>query len=476
MLIIKNRRMKKIAYSIILFLVFVSLNGKTQTEKWSLTKCLNYAYENNIQIKQNTLNNEINRLEINRLKANRIPSLNAGDNQSFNWNKNSDDNFYNTNTFSINSSIVLFNGFQNNNSLKQSELNYKAGEYAIEETKNSISLSIANSYLEILFYTDQVKIAKNQLESTQEQLQNTKNRVDAGILPISNYLQLEAQQYSEELTLTNTENQLRISKLNLMQMMEIPVSDKFEIEIPDKLQLSDYSNMNQSIELIYETALNVRPEIQSSLLNSKSAEYDIKIAKGSQLPKLTLNAGIGTQYSSLASQMSYGAIESTTIGYLQSNPSELVLSNQPSVYYNDYPFFDQYNDNLYESVSLNLSIPIFNQYQAKTSIEKSKINLKYAKLDLINTQNTLRKNIEQSFTDLLAAQKEYEANQKLLIAYEKTYSDASKKFNAGMINSIDFLIEKTNLINAENNLLQSKYKLVFKNMILDHYQGKPITF
>lgn len=466
--------MKSIKYPFILILVFISFFAKAQTEKWTLTKCLNYAYENNIQVKQNKLNNEINSLEISRLKANRIPTLNVGDNQSFNWSKNSNDNFYNTNTFSINSSIVLFNGFQNTNSIKQSELNYKAGEYAIEETKNSISLSIANSFLEIVFYSEQIKIAKNQLESTKGQLQNIKNRVDAGTLAISNYLQLEAQLYSEELTLTNTENQLRISKLNLMQLMEIPASDKFEIEIPENVTIKNFPNLNQTIESMYQTALSIRPEIQGAVLNTKSSELDIKIAKASQLPKLTLNAGIGTQFSSLSSQMNYGALETSTIGYLQSNPAELVLSEQPSVYYSDYPFFDQYNDNLYESVSLNLSIPIFNQYQAKTAIEKSKINFKYAELDLVNTQNSLRKNIEQSFTDLLAAQKEYEANQKLLTAYEKSYSDALKKFNAGMINSVDFLIEKTNLINAENSLLQSKYKLIFKNMILDHYQGKQI--
>lgn len=459
-------------YLISIFIaLIITVHINAQSNKWNLNKCIEYAYKNNIQIKQNELTNKINLFEINQLKANRIPSLNASDNQSFNWSNNA----YNTNTFSISSSITLFNGFQNNNSIKQSKLNYKAGEYNIEETKNNISLSIANSYLEIIFYTEQIKISNNQLESTLQQLKNIKKKVDAGMLPISNYLQLEAQMYSEELTVTNTENQLRIAKLNLMQLMEIAINDDFEIEIPDIKIEEQYKNLNQSIQTIYQSALNARPEIQRAILTTQSAELEIKIAKASQLPKLTLNAGIGTQFSSLSEQAKYGDMETTTIGYLQNNPNEYVVSSQPSIYYNDYPFFDQYNDNLYENISFNLSIPIFNHYQTKTSIEKSKIDFYKSELDLINTSNTLRKNIEQAYTDLLASKKEYDANIKQLESYQRSYDDASRKFKAGTINSVDFLIEKTNLINAENSLLQTKFNLIFKNIILDYYQGNPIT-
>ena len=462
-------------YTLLIILIF-SISVNAQSQKWTLNMCIEHAFENNIQIKQNKLLNDLNQLEITQLKANKIPSLNASDNQSFNWggNGNTEDNFHNTNTFSINSSVVLFNGFQNNNSIKQTKLIYNAGQYNIEETKNNISLSIANSYLEIIFYTEQIKISKSQLKSTQEQLKNTKIKVDAGMLPISNYLQLEAQLFSEELTTINTENQLRIVKLNLMQLMEIPASDNFEIEIPALNIEKQYKNLNQSIQSIYLLALDTRPEIQNAILNTQSSELGIKIAKGNQLPILTLNAGIGTQFSSINEQLNYGNAETSTIGYLESNPSELVVTNQPSTYYSNYPFFDQYNDNFYESISLNLSIPIFNNYQTKTSIEKSKINLQNSNLELTNTKNTLRKNIEQSYVDLLSSKKEYDANQKQLESYQKSYDDALNKFNSGMLNSVDFLIEKTNLINAENSLLQSKFKLIFKNIILDYY-GNPIT-
>lgn len=444
---------------------------QAQSTQWTLKKCIEHAIENNIQIKQDQLSNKINKLEIDQLKANRVPSLNVNDNQNFNWNKNS----YNTNTFSINSSITLFNGFQNTNSIKQSQLNYTAGKYAIEETKNNISLSVANAYLEIIFYNEQIKISKNQLEATLQQLKNLKNKVDAGMLPISNYLQLEAQMYSEELTVTNTENQLRITKLNLMQLMEIDINSDFEIEIPEIKIEKQYKNLNQSIQAIYQTALNARPETQNAILNSQSSELGIKIAKAAQLPKLTLSAGIGTQFSSLSEQLKYGNTESVTIGYLQSNPNEYVLQDQASMYYSNYPFFDQYNDNLYENISFSLSVPIFNHYETKTSIEKSKINFYNSELDLINTKNNLRKSIEQAYTDFFAAKKEYDSNIKQLESFQRSYDDASKKFSVGMLNSVDYLIEKTNLINAENSLLQSKFKLIFKNIILDHYQGKQIT-
>jgi len=460
----------KVKY-IILLILLNPIHIQAQFEKWTLYKCIEYANDNNIQIKQNKLSNEINQLEIKQQKANRIPSLNASDNHNFNWGNSS----YNTNTFSINSSVTLFNSFQNNNSIKQAELKYTAGEYNIQATTNDINLSVANAYLEIIFYTEQIKISKNQLESTKQEQINIKNKVDAGMLPISNYLQIEAQMFSEELTITNTENQLRIAKLNLMQLMEIPIHEGFEVEIPNIKLENQYKNLNQSIQAIYQTALDSRPEIQSAIFNTQSSELGIKIAKAAQLPKLSLNASIGTQFSSLSEQISYGDIETTTIGYLQNSPSEDVVSDQPILHSSNYPFFDQYNDNFYENVSLNLSIPIFNNYQAKTSIEQSKINLQSSKLDLINIKNNLRKTIEQAYIDLLAAKKEYDAIIKQLESYQRSYNDASKKFKAGMINSVDFLIEKTNLINAENSLLQTKFKLIFKNMILDHYQGNPIT-
>ncbi len=466
--------MKRLVIYIILFTVY-SCSLSAQTKIWTLNQCVEYALENNIQIKQNKLANELNKIDIKQLKANRIPSVNASDNQSFNWGSNNQDDFYNTNTFSINSSVTLYNGLQNNNSIKQAQLNYKAGEYSVEKTVNSISLSITNAYLEIIFYSEQIKISNNQYESTKQQLLNIKNKVDAGMLPISNYLQIEAQLYSEELTITNTENQLRIAKLNLMQLMELPVNDDFNIDIPELKVEEHYKNLNQSIDNIYQLALNTRPEIQSAILNEQSFELGVKIAKAQQLPKLTLNASIGTQYSSLSEQLNYGDMEPVTVGYLESDPGENVLFDQPSMYYSNYPFFDQYNDNLYESISLNLSIPIFNNYQAKSSIDRSKINHQSSQLEVINTRNNLRKTIEQAYTDLLSAKKEYDANVKQLASYQRSYDDATKKFKAGLLNSVDYLIEKTNLINAENSLLQSKYNLIFKNMIIEHYQGNPLT-
>jgi len=471
--------------SVILFLI-QSIFLNAQDKVWTLEQCINQAYKENIQIKQSQLNNEINELNIEQSKANRIPTLNANAEQSFSWGSSIDpvtsvyqeDKNYTSNNFSLSSGINLFNGFQNTNIIKQNKLNYEAGKYDIEKAKENISISVADAYLQILFAYEQIKNAKNQLKATEKQYSRITELFKAGGKSQYDVFQIKSQLSSEKLTLVNAENQLSIAKVNLMQLMEIPVSDNFDIEKPGFSNIFLQDSVFNTSKGIYEQALKIKPEIRSAEINTTSSEIGIKIANGAKMPNLSLNGGVVTRYSSTKNKVSYQTSSQTyEIGYLQSNPSEIVMGNVDvnTPVYKDYPFNVQIEDNFYQYLNLTLSIPVLNNKQVKTKISKAEINNQITKLEEQNIKNQLRKNIEQIFTDVKSAEKEYEASYEQLKTLKESYKNGEEKYNLGMINPVDFLLEKTKYINAENDLLKSKYNYIFKTKILDFYQGKPIT-
>lgn len=470
---------------ILFFLLLLShLPIKAQSKVWTLKKCIEQALQKNISVTQSQLSNEINKLTLEQSKKNRFPSLNASGNQAYSFGRSIDpfsNQFVNqnirSNNFSLNSGITLFNGLQTTNTINQNELNYEAGNLDIEKVKNDIMLSVATAYLQTLFAYEQQDNARRQLEATILQVERTQKLLDAGSVPESNLFQIKAELASEKLTLVNAENMLTISKLTLLQLMELPIDSSFEIEKP--LFKEPLFETIPSQEEVYNTALGTQPQIKSAALKSNSAMMEIKIAKALQMPRLVLSGSLNTGYSSARNLISYQTQYNTqNIGYLQSNPSEVVSSLVPvtTTLKENYPFAKQFKDNFSQSLGLNLTVPIFNNGQVKTSIEKAKINVMNAQLDEQNTKNQLRKSVEQATTDLNAAIKKYEAVKEQATALELSYRNSEKKYGLGMINAIDFLIEKNNYIQARSDLLQAKYDSIFKMKVLDFYMGKPLTF
>jgi outer membrane protein len=251
---------------------------------------------------------------------------------------------------------------------------------------------------------------------------------------------VKSQLASEKLTLANSESQYSIAKINLMQLMELPVQDNFNISHPD---LSDQLNQNRlpDVKNVYETALAIKPQIKNAAVNKEIAGLDEKIAKASYFPVLSASAGLTTAYSSRATDA----------------------------------YFSQLNNDLSPSAGFSLSIPIFQKKQARTSVDVAKLGYTDAELSEIDTKNQLRKNIEQACLDVTSAQIEYEASLEKYNATKESSALSEEKFNQGIINSVDYLVSKTNLIVAESQFLQSKYNLIFSYKTLDFYMGIPLS-
>lgn len=432
---------------LILILTFsVTISGlliAQQDSVWTLSKCIDHAFSENIQIRRGVISNQRFGLYAEQARAQRLPSLGANINQNFNWSKSSSSaglSGSNGSNYSVSSGMTLFNASRLNNLIKQADLEIAAGEYSLETTKEAISLNILNAYLQVLYAEEQVNNSQKQIESTSAQLNLAAERLDRQLISSSDYAQVKSQLASEKLTLVNSQSQLSITRITLMQLMELPVQENFMIFHPNLLQTLNQSRI-PDVKSVYETALKIKPQIKNALVNKDIAGLDEKIAKSSYFPVLSASAGISSGYSSKASD----------------------------TYYN------QINNGLSPAAGFSLSIPIFQKKQVKTSVEVAKLGYADAELNETDTKNQLRKSIEQACLDITSAQIEFEASLEKFNATSESAVLSEEKFTQGIINSVDYLVSKTNLIVAESQLLQSKYKLIFSYKILDFYMGIPLS-
>jgi outer membrane protein len=423
---------------------------------WSLQNCIDYAIENNIQIKQQSLNNQYQQNLLHQAKSDRLPSLNGqiGNNYNFGRSLTYENTYENVNSTSLSgglgANITLFNGFSLKNTIAQRELDLQASLQDLQKTKDDITLSIAASYLEILFAEELVSVAEANVEITRQQINRTQQLVDAGSLARGALLEIEAQLAREELQLVNSQNQVQLAYLTLYQFLELPIAESFKIEKPALPEIKAYVTMANSFD-VYKNALNVRPEIIASQLRVKSMERQLDIAKGAVLPDLSFGANYYNNYND-----NYMRMNSTT------GIREVI------------PFADQIKNNERYGLGLTLNIPIFNRYQAKNNISNSKLQLMDYQYRLQTTSNMLRKEIEQAYTNALASLNRYISSEKAVKSTEEAFRYTEEKFNVGMVNSVEYNQSKNNLTVAHSEHLQARYEYIFRTKILDFYNGKPI--
>ena len=416
-----------------------------QDSIWTLEKCINYALNKNIQVRKSELSNKQYQVYEEQARAQRFPSANASINQNFNWSKSTATGVNgltgnNGSNVSVNSGVTIFNASKLTNRIKQADLSIESGRYSLETTKESISLSILDAYLQILYAEEQVQNAEKQIVSTKSQLDLAEERFVLKAISQSDYAQVKSQLAGEKLTLANSQSQLLIAKVILEQLMELPLTEDFTIAHPD---LAESLNQNRipDVKSVYETALAIKPQIKNAAINKEISSYDEKIARAELFPTLSASAGISSGYTSL----------------------------------NNASYFGQINNSVYPTVGFSLSIPIYQKKQVKTSIAVAKIGYENADLSEIDTKNALRKSIEQACVDVTSAQIKYEASKENYSATLEASNLSDEKFKQGVINSVDYLVSKTNMIVAESELLQSKYNLIVSYKIMDYYLGIPLS-
>ena len=474
----------KKAQTIFLLLSFVFLTVMTansqETKVWTLEECIDYALENNLNVKKQALSIDYQNELLKQSQLEILPSVNGFVSHGYNWGQRIDP-FTNefatdrvrSNNLYLSADLNLFSGLQQLNKVKKNKLELMAAQYDADSYKDEISINVATAYLQMLFYMESVGIAKNQLGITDLQVNRTKKLVEAGTLAKGDLLTIEAQQASEELSLINAQNNLELARLTLTQLLEIPSPEGFEIEEPE-LGLIESPESFLSPEKIYTTALDLRPEIKSAAVKVESSERDLSIARGTLYPRLSLSGSWGSGYSGANKVGKDPFTTSVPFGYTESN--ETVYFNRTDYQsYSAKAFSDQLNDNMNETVGLNLNIPIFNGWRSRSSIAQAKIGIANANLDLQLKKNNLYKTIQQAYNDASSALNKHKASLKKVEATSEAFKYSEQKFNVGLINSVDYNNAKKENNNALSELVQSKYDFVFRMTVIDFYLGKPLT-
>jgi len=447
----KMKSKLRIILFLLLFGMIIQVPATSQ-EPWSLEQCIVYAHENNIRIKQQTLNTEYSKNNLEQSKMERLPSLNGSGSYGATFGQGIDPITYEFKNqtvqsinMSLNSSVTLFGGFQKANTIRQNEFNLQASLQDLEKLKNDIALNIAAAYLQILFNSELLDVAKAQLEITRLQVERTNVLVNAGSLAKGGLLEIQSQQASEELQVVNFENDLILSYLNLTQFLDLESAEGFSIVIPVLSDIEE-NELLFGVNMVYAEAVAALPQIKSAEYKFNAAESGLDIAKGSRIPQLRLSASYGSGYSDIRTR-----IDNST-----------------------YPMNEQLRDNASASLFLSLSVPIFNNYQIRNGIKNSRLNLSSTELELSNTKNLLYKEIQQAYADALGALKKYRATEKALVSMEESFKYTQEKYQVGLVNAVDFNVAKNQLTRTQSDLLQAKYNYIFKTNILNFYRGEPI--
>ena len=429
------------------------LYAQEASKQWSLQDCIDYALEKNIKLQQDKIALEESDVDVKTAKASLFPSLsfNTGHNvinRPYQQNSStvsgteiisSDSKTTYNGNYSLNAQWTLWNGGRRLNNIKQQKTTRDIASLSVSETENMLQEEITKLFVQILYADESVKINKSTLETSEANFKRGEELFKEGSISKADLAQLESQVGNDQYQLVTSESTLRNYKLQLKQLLELDGTDEMTLALPT---LSDEQVMKvlPSQADVYQTALTTRPEIQSGQLSIDNAKLGIKTAKAGYMPTISLSASSSSTTNSAstnnwAQQMKYG-----------------------------------WNN----MIGISLGIPIFDNRQNKSNVQKAKLQYSNSQLNLATKQKELYSTVESLWLDALNAQQQYAAADTKLKSSQTSYDMVSEQFTLGMKNTVELLTEKNNLQSAQQQRLQAKYMAVLDRTLLDFYAGNKI--
>lgn len=464
-----------------LIFCFSSLILNAQVKKYTLLECVNIALEKNIRIQQSEFDLEGADIDKGDAIGNFLPRINAQSQHI--WNNGLSQNITNGlienlttqfSSFGGNLGLTLFNGKQNINQLARANLNIISRQYQLEDMKDDISLFVANSYLQVMFNKEFEQVQRYQLEIAKQELERTQLRISAGVQTQAEIYEIEANLASQEQALVQSENATRLSLISLAQSLLITDYENFDIaDVNLNIPLSQI--LLEKPKKIFEKSLTLRNDIKVAATNIEIAKTDIDLAKGALLPTLSAFYNYNTRISYSDRFIETGNFIETPIGVVKENGSLVVTQFPERAITDPLSFGDQFRQNDGHSYGLALNIPIFNGLSIKNNIKRRKLNLKRSETQFEQTKLDLENTINQAYNNAEGAFKFYEASEKTLKARKEAYFIAEKQFEAGVLNSYDFIQIKQRYDIAASDNVRAKYDYVFKLKVLEFYFGVKIA-
>ncbi len=475
--------MRKLNFAILVGVVFTSIGLSAQSKVWTLEEAVDYAIKNNITVQQTEL--ELRSANIDKKDAwgQFLPSINA--NASHSWSIGLNQNITTgllenqTNQFTaagVSVGVDLFNGLQNQNRLRKSNLSILAAQYQLTKIKDDVALNVANAYLQILFNKENLKVQNELLGNNNRELDRTTQLVEAGSIARGDLLDMKATVASGQQLVVAAENALLISKLSLAQLLQLEDFKDFDVaEVSTGEELSEV--MMQTPEAIYSKAKEERIEIKIAKTNLEIAERDVKISKGNYMPTLGAFYNFNTRAAYLDRVVGFipdADSPTTVIGVVEGTNQNVLAPNFLPVLGSSLPIFDQFNDNKGHSFGFQLTIPILNGFAVRNAVDRAKIAVDRFKIAYTQEELDLERNIYTAFSDAKGALNAYEAAVAALESRELAFEYARERYNVGMMNAFDFNQAQTLFANAQSEVIRAKYDYVFRIKVVEFYFGIPI--
>ena len=434
----------------ILFAFFISTIAFSQVDNniISLQDAIDIALEKNINIKQSELNLDNSELGRSDAIGNFLPTIGASANHQWNVGRgiNVTTNIIEEITTQFSSAtasigLPIYNGSRNVNQLHRANLEILASKYQLEDIKDDVKLFVANSYLQIMFNKEILKVQKSQLEITKVEYERTQDLIDSGIFSPRQIFEIEANLASQEQSVVQAENNLRDAKLNLAQVLLLDDYENFDIANEDfSIPFSDI--LENSPKEIFEKAKTFRNDIKLAETNISIAEKDIQISKSFRLPSIT------SFYS-----------WNTRISYVDNLPS----------------FNDQFDLNKGQTYGFGINIPIFQGRAISNNIQRTKINLERLKFQYEQEKLNLENTVYQAYNDLVGAIKLYDASNKTVKSLRSAFEDATDRYLLGSLNSFDFIQSKQAYEASVSENIRAKFDYIFRLKVLEFYFGLPLS-
>lgn len=431
---------------IIIALAIITALPTVAQEQWDLRKCIDYAIEHNLSIKQQEAARDQNAVDLNTAKFSRLPNLNGNVGQSFNFgralqadNTYGDRNTKNTN-FSLGTDIPLFTGLRIPNNIALSKLNLKAAIEDLNKAKEDISIQVTSSYLQILFNKELAKVAHNQVELSREQLKLKEAYFNNGKASEAEVYEARSRVAQDEMSAVQADNNYQLSVLDLSQLLELPTPDGFGVVSPN---VEDNFGLLSLPEDIYAEAVLSKPSIKAAQFRLQGASKSIRIAQAAWYPQLNFSAGMGTNYYNLS------GVENESFG-------------------------SQWHQNFNKYLQFSLSIPLFNRFETRNRVKNARIQRTALSWRLEESKKTLFKEIQQAYYNAVAAESKFKSSRTATDAAEASFRLMSEKYANGKANATEYNEVRTNWMKATSDMIQAKYDYLFRTKILDFYKGVPL--
>ncbi len=483
-------------YILFLFLITGTLQLKAQdTTTWDLQTCVEYAIKHNISVQQADIQARINKIQADIAKSNQLPTINGSSGMGLRLGRSIDpttNGFTNTqflyNNFGLNGGVQLFNAGRLRNAADATTFSWQASEADKQNTSNDVSMSVATYYLQVLSAIEQTDITRIQIRQTKEQLTATKKRVELGLLPELNLLELETQLANDSSTYITANANIEQSKLLLKALLNLDASRPFDIksQAVDQIKLQSFADLQP--DYVFGVASQNLPGVKAAGLRVKAASKNELVAKANFYPTLSFGYNLSSNFSNVFNYISGFNLT----GVSTPNATTPYVTVNSAKYFIQSPIFspvttkrnwgniwngwgDQVNNNFGQSFGLQLSVPIFNGNQAKYAYQQAKLNYRSASLIQENTNLKLKQDIYTAYTNAVVAFNKLTANQKAMNAAEKAYQFATKRYDLGLLGTIELLTNQNNFLKAKVNFKAAQYEYVFRIKLLEFYKGEALS-